>query len=349
MLPGFQPRTSTAAEAVAAPARCPSCGSPVPEGAPCCPSCGAAVGAVPPPPPAAAGSSPLTTGFQCQTCGAQVLCEPGISSYECAFCGSTYVVELPAQGQVILEPEYLIPFRLDRKQATALFDGWCHRGLFTPRDVRKAARMDRLKGVYLPFWTFSMRVDSDWEADIGEHWQQRIAKDKKITRTEWHPLAGQHHRYLFHHLVSGAQGLPQEEADEVRPFDLTALRRYRPELLAGWLAEPASVPREEALAACQEHFREREGEDIATFLPGDKHRGLEWTTRFSEISDDLVLLPFWIGAYSYRGKVFRFVVNGQSGQATGTRPLSPWKIGVTWAVILLAILALILLFSSGRG
>lgn len=62
-----------------------------------------------------------------------------------------------------------------------------------------------------------------------------------------------------------------------------------------------------------------------------------------------VLLPFWIGAYTYRGKVFRFVVNGQSGQATGTRPKSPWKIGAVVAAVLLAALLLFYLFSLSGG
>jgi hypothetical protein len=293
-----------------------------------------------------AAQQPLTAGFGCQSCGAQVLCEPGYRSYECAFCGSTYVVELPGQAEARLSPEFVVPFRVDRKQAQTLFDGWCHRGLFTPGDVRKAARLDKLKGIYLPFWTFSMRADSEWHAEIGEYWQQSVGKNKNIRRTEWHGLAGHHHSYHYQYLVSGSPGLPQVEAKAVYPFDLLAMQRYRPELLAGWLAEPLSVSRDQAVATCHERFREQEGERIQAFLPGDTQRNLDWTTRFSEVSDDFVLLPFWIGAYNYQGKVFRFVVNAQTGTATGTRPKSPWKIG---AAVFLAVLAAFLIFLLVRS
>ncbi len=199
-----------------------------------------------------------------------------------------------------------------------------------------------------------MRAESTWQADIGEYWEQRITRrnaqgkntSQTIRRTEWHPLSGRHHSFHFHHLVSGASGLPQAEAQAVLPFDLAAMQRYRPELLAGWLAEPFAVTPEAALAACQEAFTALEGERIRAFLPGDTNKGLEWTTTFDQVSEDRLLLPFWIGAYTYRGKLYRFVMNGQTGQATGTRPKSVAKIlalvGGALLVLLLAVLFVML-------
>lgn len=332
--------------------RCPSCGSPADEGTSVCTSCGTALSI---PAPADPGPSILTAGFSCQSCGATVACEPGPRSYACAFCGSTYVVEVRGEGLAALVPEFVVPFRIGHKEAVRVFDAWCHKGFFTPDDVRKAARMDKLQGIYLPFWTFSMRADSDWEADIGEWWYKdqtktytdaqgkTRSKKTQIRHTEWHPLRGWHHSWHSHFLVSGSHGLPQAEALAVGPFQLIEMRRYRPEYLAGWLAEPFSVSHDEALAACQNAFREEEGKRIRAFLPGDVQSGVEWTTRFSEVSDDLLLLPFWIGAYSYRGKLYRYVLNGQTGKATGTRPKSPVKIA-TVALFVLAILLWLLIF-----
>ena len=48
-------------------------------------------------------------------------------------------------------------------------------------------------------------------------------------------------------------------------------------------------------------------------------------------------LPVWMAAYKYRGKTYRFVVNGQTGRVQGERPYSAWKIAA--AVILGLILA----------
>src|SRR6266545_5791183 len=313
------PPAMSSAAATAAPEilHCPSCGSPVDEGTAVCTSCGTALTT---PAPAEPGPSILTAGFSCQSCGATVVCEPGSRSYICAFCGSTYVVEVSGEGLAAQLPEFVIPFRIGREEATGVFDGWCRRGFFTPQDVRKAARMDKLQGLYLPFWTFSMRADSTWEADIGEWWYSESSetytdsqgktrsRSVRVRHTEWHPLSGRHHSWHSQYLVSGSRGLPHDEA----------------------------------LAVCERAFREAEGERIRAFLPGDTQSGLEWTTRFSQISDDLLLLPFWIGAYTYRGKLYRYVLNGQTGRATGTRPQSPVKIAIVVVAALLLILNIVL-------
>lgn len=335
---------------------CPSCGSPAEDGASVCSACGTRLA---PAEEAVAPAPALTAGFECRSCGASVACEPGRSSYACAFCGSTYVVEIAAEGLAGLVPEFVVPFRIDRDRVQEVFGNWCREGFFTPRDVRSISRMDKLQGVYLPFWTFSMRADSAWEVDIGEYWYETVhetytnsqgkrqTRTRRVQHTEWHPLRGHHHSYHTHHLVSGSRGLPQDEALAAGPFDLLAMRRYRPQLLAGWLAEPFNIAREQALAACQQRFTEAEGERIRAFLPGDTHKGLEWTTQFSEVADDLLLLPFWIGAYTYRGKPYRFVLNGQTGQATGTRPKSPWKIAAV-VVLVLAVLLFIVYISASQ-
>jgi hypothetical protein len=44
-----------------------------------------------------------------------------------------------------------------------------------------------------------------------------------------------------------------------------------------------------------------------------------------------------MAAYKYRGRTFRFVVNGRTGRVQGERPWSAWKIAI--AVVLGALLA----------
>lgn len=39
-----------------------------------------------------------------------------------------------------------------------------------------------------------------------------------------------------------------------------------------------------------------------------------------------LLLPIWMAAYRYRGKSYRFIVNGQTGRVQGERPWSWPKI-----------------------
>ena len=55
------------------------------------------------------------------------------------------------------------------------------------------------------------------------------------------------------------------------------------------------------------------------------------------------MLPIWLSSFRYKEKIYRFMVNGQTGRVGGNAPISPLR--VTIAVILsLAVIALIWYF-----
>ena len=47
-----------------------------------------------------------------------------------------------------------------------------------------------------------------------------------------------------------------------------------------------------------------------------------------------ILLPIWISAYIYKVKVYRFMINGQTGEVDGESPVSIIKVMLLILVIL---------------
>ena len=158
-----------------------------------------------------------------------------------------------------------------------------------------------------------------------------MTKSRRVQETEWWDLRGRHHRYYSGFLVSGSKGLTQAEAETVKPFQLAALKRYQPFYLAGWLSEEYSVSRENALQKCQQEFYGREQQNVGNFLPGDTYRNLRVGTEFADVNSDLILLPVYLLSYRYGDKVYRFMINGQSGRAVGQKPLSVARISAAVA------------------
>lgn len=350
---------------------CEACGSPVEAGEKFCPACGTAQAATGRPPVAKSAGSAATEFvaaevldqkfFRCQNCGSEVATDPGHRSYVCPFCDSTYVAEfLPAQtGRQ--RPEFIIGFAVTPEQAQEKFRQWIRdNGWFRPSDLSHAMVADKMKGVYLPFWSFSMLAESQWAATIGEHWYRTetyterdekgnmVTKTRQVQETEWWPLSGRHHRYYSGYLVSGSRGLSQADAERIKPFNLPALRRYEPYFLAGWFCEEYSVAREEALARCQQVFYSWEQGNVGGFLPGDTHRGLQVQTQFSQINSDLCLLPVYVLSYRYQEKLFRFLVNGQTGKIAGDKPLSWRRIAAFVGGLVLLVVIVILLVALFR-
>jgi len=333
---------------------CENCGSPVDDGDSFCPACGS------PQPEAVKTPSGqqqrIARYFACQNCGAKVSTDPSQRSYVCAFCDSTYVVEYSPELTGRQPPECVIGCRVTPEEAVQKFRHWIkENNWFRPGDLKLAQLAEKMRGVYLPFWAFTMLAQSRWSAQIGEYWYRTetyttrvngrtVTRTRTVRETEWRPLSGRHHRYYNGYLVSGSQGLPQEQAQWIMPFHLPALRRYRPEYLAGWLSEEYSIEREEALRLCRQVFEQQEQANIAAFLPGDTHRGLQTETRFSNITSDLCLLPIYLVSYRYQNKLYRFLVNGQTGKVSGEKPVSWVRIGITIAVVaaLIVIFALVM-------
>jgi hypothetical protein len=53
----------------------------------------------------------------------------------------------------------------------------------------------------------------------------------------------------------------------------------------------------------------------------------------------------YVSAYQFKGKSFRFLINGQTGEVQGERPYSVWKIA-SLVISILAVIGLILFFAQ---
>ena len=343
----------------AAPAgeECPACGCPVETTDRFCPACGTPNESFRGPSEPGGDDTPPQKHFKCSSCGSEITADLDQRSYVCPFCDSTYVAEFSPDYSGRQRPEFVIGFTLTPQDALTKFQAWIKQNnWFRPGDLGTTAIADKLLGVYLPFWSFSMLAESEWQAQIGEHWYRTetytttdsngktVTRTRRVQETEWWPLQGRHHQYHNGYLVSGSQRISQIEADSIKPFQLPALKRYEPFYLAGWLSEEYSVEREQALEICRREFQQREQRSIAAFLPGDTYRQLSSQTQFSQIQSDLCLLPVYLTTYRYQGQLFRFMVNGQTGRVAGQKPVSKTRIGIAIGVGLgaLAILILVL-------
>jgi DNA-directed RNA polymerase subunit RPC12/RpoP len=271
----------------------------------------------------------------CAGCGARTTVNFDTPTIQCAFCGSKNV-NPEATNSRLIAPAGVLPFRLGRSQITEKFRDWVGGSWLAPNDLKTGAVLDNLHGLYVPFWTFDAQAHSDWSAEAGHYYyvavQSRDANGRSVTtqerRVRWEHRRGSHAFFYDDHLEMASKNLTQQEHNvrECASFALEDVVDYDPRVLLGWEAEVYSIDLQESARKAQEAIEAREEEACSRLVGGDTQRNLQVDTELSAQTFKHLLLPLWICSYIYRGTLYRFLVNGQTGRIAGDRPISKWKV-----------------------
>ena len=300
-------------------------------------------------------SAPMSTGWdrqaitlKCDSCGATISSEKAAG--KCAYCNSPYVKEQPQRADLI-RPESLVPFKVDKPRTRQLFKDWLGKGWFTPSNLSKLSRLDLIKGVYTPFWTYDTNAFSNWTADAGYYYYvtetyyatvngKRQRRTRQVRKVRWVPANGQRSGFYNDVLVPASKGMNEELILKIYPFHLQQLVPYTPQFLSGFMAEEYGIDLRQGWGAGQQFVMSSEREKCARDVPGDTYRFLRVNTTFSDIKYKHILLPVWIAAYEYKQKTYHFLVNGQTGEVQGFKPISWLKVGAVIAAAAAAVLGL---------
>ncbi|MER3485661.1 MAG: hypothetical protein C4345_06545, partial [Chloroflexota bacterium] len=71
-------------------------------------------------------------------------------------------------------------------------------------------------------------------------------------------------------------------------------------------------------------------------------------TRITDLAARLLYLPAWLAAFSYGGKTYRLVINGQTGKVTGEAPVAKGRVALAAAVAIVAVAIVVMLVSVVR-
>ena len=293
----------------------------------------------------------------CQSCGARTTVNFDAPTVQCAFCGSKNV-NPEATAARLIAPAGVLPFQVGRSQVGTKFREWVGTSWLAPGDLKSGAVLDNLHGLYVPFWTFDAQADSTWRGEAGFYYyvpvQTRDANGRTVTtqerRVRWEPRHGEHAQFYDDLLEMASRNLTQQEAhvQECGSFALADVVDYDPRVLLGWEAEVYSIDLAESARKAHQQIENREEAACARLVGGDTQRNLRVETTLSAPTFKHLLLPLWICSYVYRGTLYRFLVNGQTGRIAGSRPVSKWKIFFLVLAAVLALLLLLYLYSSTR-
>lgn len=286
----------------------------------------------------------------CKNCGAETVYDAGTVSGECPYCGSNQVME--AGGEDVMAPGGVCPFCVTKESAGERFVSWIKGKLFCPRAAKKAAKAGKMSGVYLPFWTFDADTYSDYTARYGKEHRVRRGKETKVV-IRWYHTRGSYSRFIDDELVCASVKHDKKTLSQIEPFDTGNNLEYKPEYLAGFASERYSVGLHDAWKEAKSDIQGKLESDVYAKVRREHHTAhvdsVRLYTSYRSVTYKYLLLPVWMSSYTYKGKLYRFMVNGRTGKVGGKYPVSPLRVAIAAALGIAAVPLLAYLFMSGEG
>jgi DNA-directed RNA polymerase subunit RPC12/RpoP len=283
--------------------------------------------------------------IHCESCGASYSFDAAAHAGDCPFCGAPVVAKTEQHRELL--PQALLPFQITRDQARSMFRQWLGSLWFAPGKLKDYARNDaRLTGMYVPYWTYDADTATSYQGERGDDYQvqetyqtiengKEVTRTRTVTKTRWRSVSGRVSRFFDDVLVLASRSLPREITERLEPWDLANLTPYQEAYLSGFRSEMYQVDLEPGFERAREIMAITIRWDIERDIGGDHQRIHAMDTRYGAISFKHILLPIWMSAFRFRDKIYRFVVNGRTGEVQGERPYSLWKIA--FAILLAAL------------
>mgnify|MGYP006427763901 CR=1 FL=1 len=301
-----------------------------------------------------------TRVVKCKSCGGETVMEANDISTRCAFCTSPQVVdtkELPG-----IKPESVLPFKIDKDSAKSNFKTWISKRFWAPRAIKKYHEMEKtMKGIYVPHWTYDSQTFSRYAGQAGNYYYitqtytvmvdgRPQRRTRQVQKIRWFPVAGNYDKFFDDVLVNDSTNIDQKIMQIIQPFDLKLLTKYSAKYLVGFAAEKYSKGVKAIWESAKSIIRQRIKNNIHAIIlrSADVVGNLNINTDYKGVTYKHMLLPVWISAYKFRGKLYSFYINGQTGEVQGKAPVSFWKVLIA-VIIAAALIYLISLWVTSSG
>ena len=299
--------------------------------------------------------------ISCTNCGAPVPYLEGEAVLTCEYCGSTSM--LAGFDKIVkVEAHYVLPAKVDKAGVRAVVSTWMEKGWLKAADLAEKAVFGQVDGIVLPFWVVKTRAKTFWSG-MNRRTRTVGSGDNKRTEEYWEPASGDFsedynwsvyaREDLAEHwgldaLNPGSKSVRADWGKFFLGFGMGSKSSGKSNLLEG--KEPFALDKVREMKVqngqITQERAERKGRDDIIALhrktaEGKVTRLTDCDTTVDVTGVDLVYLPLYQVAYTYRGKPYRILVNGHSGEViTGEAPVGKWDKVVILSIVM-AVLAAI--------
>ncbi len=285
--------------------------------------------------------------YICPSCNAELVCDATTAATSCPYCGNPTIV--PAQFTGMLKPEYVIPFKVDKKAAMEALKKHYQGKKLLPKSFTEGNHIEEVKGVYVPFWLYDGTA-SGTAFYTAEKDKVTETPTEKITTTEHYSVirAGD---FKFEKVPANATTkLDDNLMDSIEPFDYTGIKEFSQAYMAGYMADKYDVSAEDNTPRMEERVKASLQSMLRNTV--NNYDRVETTKSIAHVRQGKVsyaMLPVWLLSTRWNGQNFMFAMNGQTGRMVGALPMGKQKYWRIFACIIAVIDAVLALMTILKG
>ena len=284
--------------------------------------------------------------FLCPSCSGEIITDETTAATFCPYCGNPTIMSGRLSGG--LKPDAVLPFKTTQEDARKAFLNLCKGKPLLPKFFTQEQQLEKITGMYVPFWLYDCSGDlnGSYKATRIHTWSD---SRYHYTKTDHFLLRREAYAAFAGIPMDGSTKMDDTFMESIEPFDYGELEDFDTAYLSGFLADKYDVPSESG----EERIRQRVDRAIEEMLQSSflGYATVVPTSRQLRIDNSrarYVLLPVWMLNTKYKGKIYTFAMNGQTGRMTGSFPICPkrtaaWFCGIFAGVSIIATLAQLLL------
>ncbi len=264
--------------------------------------------------------------YVCNSCGGEIIGDENMAATSCPFCGNPVVIMQKFEGK--LRPDYVIPFKLDKKKAKEALDRLLKGKKLLPKLFKDENHIDEIKGIYIPFWLF--------DSDVDAHFRYRATRVRSWSDSSYDYVETSYYSVVregslsFENVpVDGSAKMPDDIMESIEPFDFSEAVDFQTAYMAGYLADRFDVDADSSIARANERISTSTEHSFASTLEGYNSITTEGKgIKLSNGTAKYALYPVWLLNTTYNGKKYTFAMNGQTGKFVGDLPVDRgayWK------------------------
>lgn len=280
--------------------------------------------------------------YQCPSCGAEIVTDDTTAALFCFYCHNPVILQGRLSGEY--RPEKIIPFTVTKKEAVEEFLKYVKKKRFVPRDFFSKDQIEKISGVYFPFWEYDCKTEGEWQ---GEAHRVRVYRTGDVEHTETKIYRLERQAQLsFEDLTRNALNKENRQLVEaVQPFRLNETKEFQMAYLSGFQAEKRDIEKKDLIDPLHSEVKSHSSDMVKSSIQGyDVVKSVSENFNILGERWRYLMLPVWV--LTYRGKnqkIYYYAMNGQTGKISGELPVDRKKITILFLVIFVVLFLVLLL------